>query len=197
MRVIALTGNIASGKSTVAALLRAHGAPVLDLDAMVHALQRPGESVYAAIVAAFGPAILAPDGTLDRPALRERILAEPAARHTLEAITHPAVRAEEEEELATLAAAGTPLAFVEIPLLFESGDPARYDGVLLVDAPAPLRRERLMATRGLSAETADRMMATQLAPEGKRERADWIIDNDGDAADLARAVEQLWQDLAA
>ncbi len=197
MRVIALTGNIASGKSTVARLLRECGAPVLDLDAMVHALQRPGEPVHDAIVAAFGPDILAPDGTLDRPALRALILADPAARLRLEAITHPAVQALAEEELATLAAAGTPLAVVEIPLLFETGDPSRYDGILLVDAPTALRRERLITTRGLTPEIAEKMMATQLAPERKRSRATWVIDNDGDEASLALAVRQFWDSLAA
>jgi dephospho-CoA kinase len=193
MRVLALTGNVAAGKSTVAARLRALGAVLIDADAIVRELQEPGTAVHARIVAHFGPEILAADGTLDRQALRARVLADPAERLALEAIVHPAVEAERRRQVARAAATGTAVVIAEIPLLFEAADPAVYDGVILVDAPEEERRRRLIDDRNLPPGEADRLLAAQWPAAHKRARATWIIDNDADRATLLARTDALWQ----
>ncbi len=190
-RVVGLTGNIASGKSTVTAILRRLGVPVIDADQIVHELQRPGTAVFREIVAAFGPAVLTPDGELDRAALRRMVLADEAVRRRVEAIVHPAVFERRSALVQAAITVGTPLVVVDVPLLYEADDPRHYDAVVLVDAPVALRRERLITLRGLPAEEADRLIALQLPAELKRERADVVIDNDGDIASLTPRVEQL------
>lgn len=195
MRVVALTGNIASGKSTVARVLRDLGATVIDLDAVVHELQRPGEPVYRAIVARFGDRIVAPDGTLDRAALRDLVFHDPAARHDLEAIVHPAVFERQRVLLTEAAKRREPLAIVEIPLLFEAADPMDYDGIILVDAPLSVRRFRLVARRGIKADEADLIMAAQIPSQEKRDQSTWVIDNTGDLAALETATRDVWKQL--
>ena len=190
-RVVGLTGNIASGKSTVTAILRRLGVPVIDADQIVHELQRPGTAVFREIVADFGPAVLTPDGELDRAALRRMVLADEAVRRRVEAIVHPAVFERRSALVQAAITVGTPLVVVDVPLLYEADDPRHYDAVVLVDAPVALRRERLITLRGLPAEEADRLIALQLPAELKRERADVVIDNDGDIASLTPRVEQL------
>ncbi len=193
MRVLALTGNVAAGKSTVAARLRALGAVLVDADAIVRDLQRPGTPVHARIVARFGAGILTSDGTIDRQALRTRILADPAERLALEAIVHPAVEAERRRQVARAAADGAEVVIAEIPLLFEAADPSVYEGVILVDAPEAERRRRLIDERGLPPEQADRLLAAQWPAAHKRARATWIIDNDGDRQTLLDRTDALWQ----
>jgi dephospho-CoA kinase len=193
MRVLALTGNVAAGKSTVAEHLRTLGAVLIDADAIVRELQAPGTPVHARIVAHFGPEILGADGTLDRQALRARVLADPAERLALEAIIHPEVEAERRRQVARAAAAGATLVIAEIPLLFEAADPSVYDGVILVDAPEAERRRRLVEERGLPPDQADRLLAAQWPAAHKRARATWIIDNDGDRATLLDRTDALWQ----
>lgn len=197
MRIIALTGNIAAGKSTVARRLVARGAVLIDADAIVRALQQPGTAVHAAIVARFGADILLADGTLDRPALRSRILADPAARADLEAIIHPEVERERQRLVADAAAHGASVVIADIPLLFEAADPSAYDGVILVDAPAAVRRDRLVRDRGLDPDEAERLIAAQMPSSAKRSRATWVLDNTGDRADLERATDRLWDQLTA
>ncbi len=197
MRVLALTGNIAAGKSTVARRLVERGAVLIDADAIVRALQRPGTPVHEAIVAHFGPGILHADGTIDRPALRAAVLADPNARRALEAIVHPAVERERQRLLADAAAHDAAVVIADIPLLFEAADPAAYDGVILVDAPAAVRRDRLIRERGLDPAEADALIAAQLPSEQKRPRATWILDNDGDLPALERATDRLWNQLTA
>ncbi|HEX5631715.1 MAG TPA: dephospho-CoA kinase, partial [Gemmatimonadales bacterium] len=176
---VALTGNVASGKSTVAALFAAWGATVIDADALVHELQRPGTGVYEAIVRRFGHRIVGPRGLLDRDALRARVLADPDARRDLEAIVHPAVARRREELVADARRRGAPVVVSDIPLLFEALDPAAFDAVVLVDAPAAVRRRRLVEERGLDPAEAERLMAAQLPSAAKRARSTWVIDNDG------------------
>lgn len=197
MRVIALTGNVAAGKSTVAARLEAHGAVLVDADRIVRALQQPGTAVFERIVARFGPAILAADGSLDRAALRARILADPAERHALEAIVHPAVEDERRRLLARAARDGARVVIADIPLLFEAADPAAYDGVILVDAPEAERRRRLIEDRGMDPEEADRLIGAQWPAAAKRARATWILDNDADLASLQARTDALWQLISA
>src|SRR5919201_1662043 len=132
---VALTGNIAAGKSTVAELFRRWGATLIDADQLVRELQAPGSPVLEAIVARFGAAVLRADGTLDRAALRRRVMADPAAREALERIVHPAVHRRREELLREAGRRGDRIVVSEIPLLFEVADSREFDAVVLVDAP--------------------------------------------------------------
>jgi dephospho-CoA kinase len=195
MRVVALTGNIASGKSTVTALLRAHGVPLIDADQLAREAVEPGTPALAAIVQRFGPGILQADGRLDRAALRQIVFADPAARAALEAIVHPAVEQARTSRLDVARARGERLVLCDIPLLFETGLADRFDRIILVDAPEPLRVERLVRDRGLSVGEARVIMASQLPSGPKRECADWVVDNDGDRALLERRVDALWREL--
>lgn len=192
---IGLTGNVAAGKSTVAALFERWGATVIDADTVVRELQAPGSPVLAAMVARFGPGILAADHSLDRAGLRRLILGDPAARRDLESIVHPAVLARRGELLADARARGARVVVSDIPLLFETMDPAEFDAVVLVDAPEALRRRRLIERRGLSAQEADALIAAQ-APSGpKRARSTRVIENDGDAAELEARARAVWDAL--
>ena len=192
---VALTGNIASGKSTVAALLHDWGAVIIDADAIVRRLQRPGTEVFRAIVARFGPSALTPGGVLDRPALRARILADPAEKRALEAIVHPAVEAERQRLLRMAERVSDGIVVSDIPLLFETMDPARFDAVILVDAPEALRLARLAEHRQITGDEAAALMAAQLPAPAKRGRADYIIDNDGTRDALRDRTWAVWRKL--
>lgn len=194
---VGLTGNVASGKSSVAALFQRWGAAVIDADAIVHELQRPGTDVHAAIVRRFGPGVLLPDGALDRAALRDWVLADPGARRDLEAIVHPAVAARREELVDAARERRVPVVVSEIPLLFEALDPAAFDAVVLVEAPEAVRRRRLMEQRGLTPAEADRLIAAQMPSELKRARSRFVIENDGSPDDLERRSRVVWEALAA
>ncbi len=195
MRVVALTGSIAAGKSAVADLFQSWGATIIDADAIVHELQRPGQPVLEAIVTRFGPGVLRGDGELDRAQLRGLILADATARQDLEAIVHPAVERRRRELLDAATARGDRLVIVDIPLLFEVGDPGIYQGVIVVDAPRPERRRRLIADRHLTKVEADHLLDAQLAPEMKRAGATWVIDNDSDRDALEQRARAVWQAL--
>ena len=192
---VALTGNIASGKTAVALLFRDWGATIIDADAIVRRLQRPGTAIFQAIVDRFGAGALRPDGSLDRPALRARILADPSDKRALEAIVHPAVEAERLRRMRLAASKKDGIVVSDIPLLFEAMDPARFDAIVLVDAPEPLRMERLMQRRGLPGGDAARLIAAQLPAEAKRARAHFIIDNDGSRDLLRDRAWQVWRKL--
>lgn len=191
---VALTGNIAAGKSSVAALLEEWGATVIDADAIVRTLQRPGTPVFQAIAARFGPAAIAPDGTLDRSALRARILADPAERKALEAIVHPAVEAERRRLMAG-AASGSGIVISDIPLLFEAMDPSRFDVVVLVDAPEGVRLTRLTEARGLEPAEARALLAAQMPASEKRARAHFVIENDSTQDALRERTWPVWRKL--
>ncbi len=195
MRIIALTGSVAAGKSTVGALFRAWGVALIDADALVRELQQPGEPVFNAIVAAFGRDALDPSGALDRTAMRRRILADPTAKRRLERIVHPAVEQRRRILVDAARARGEQLVIADIPLLFEAADPNAYDGVIVVDAPTSERRRRLMHDRGMSAHDADQLIATQIPAADQRARANWIIDNDGDRATLEARTRAVWDAL--
>lgn len=200
---VALTGNVAAGKSSVAGLFRRWGATVIDADQLVREVEAPGTAEFGAIVARFGAAVVAPDGTLDRARLRGRVFADPVARHDLEAIVHPAVARRRDALVAAARARGDRVVVSDIPLLFESLDPARFDAVVLVDAPDPVRLARLVRERGLAADEAARMMAAQWPAERKRAwrdpagRGALIIDNDADLATLERRTRAVWETLVA
>jgi dephospho-CoA kinase len=194
---VALTGNIASGKSTVAALFRAWGATLIDADRLVRDAQAPGGPVLQAIVERFGHDLVDRDGRLDRQALRQRVMGDPAALADLNRLVHPEVlrrRATLEQEARTR---GDRIVVNDIPLLFEAADPADFDVIVLVDAPVPVRRARLLAQRGLGAEDADRMLAAQAPAGPKRARSTFVIDNDGDSAALEARAREVWAELVA
>jgi dephospho-CoA kinase len=190
---IALTGGIASGKSTVARLFTTLGAVLIDTDVIARDIVAPPSPVLEQIVARFGPDVRQPDGTLDRAALRRIVFADDTARRDLEAMTHPAIRAETERRCAS---AGGPYQLVAIPLLVVSGAAADYERVLLVDASEATQLARLMLRDGITRDTAERMLAAQATRAARRAVADDIIDNDGDLAQLAPQVEALhWRYL--
>ena len=192
---VALTGNIAAGKSSVAALFEEWGAILLDADAIVRELQRPGTPVLEAIVARFGGGILTPAGELDRAALRRRIVADPAARLDLERLVHPAVQAERRRRLAAVDPASETIVLDAIPLLFEAANPAEFDAIVLVDAPAELRIERLIRDRGLSRGEAAALVELQQPAALKRPRADFIIENAGSRDALREHAWRVWRKL--
>src|SRR6059036_4105030 len=192
---VGLTGNIASGKSTVVNLFRRWGATIIDADALAREAQAPGGEVLAAIANRFGTDVLASDGTLDRAALRGKVMGDDAALTALNAIVHPAVQQRRLELQSAAAERGDAIVVNDIPLLFEALDPTQFDAVVLVDAPVPLRRTRLRALRGLSNEEADRMIAAQMPAERKRPRSHFVIDNDGSVAELELAARAVFKEL--
>jgi dephospho-CoA kinase len=195
MLSVALTGNVAAGKTTVCRLFAEWGATIIDADVLVREVQRPGMPVLAAIAERFGPGVLLPDGALDRAALRRIVFADAPARAALNAIVHPAVQRRRAELIAAARAGGDRIVVSDIPLLFEVLDPAAFDAVVLVDAPDPMRRARLMRDRGLLPDEADRLMAAQLPAATKRARSDIVIDNDGTPEQLRERASGAWQRL--
>jgi dephospho-CoA kinase len=192
---VALTGNIAAGKSAVAELFRRWGATVLDADAIVREVQAPGGPVTRTIAERFGDAVVRPDGSLDRAALRRIVMADAGARTALERIVHPAVYARRAELAAEAEARGDRIVVSDIPLLFEAAEPSEFDLIVLVDAPEEVRLARLMERRGLDREEARRMIEAQMPSAEKRAKSDYVIANDGDRAALERAAQMVWRAL--
>jgi dephospho-CoA kinase len=193
MRLIGLTGGIATGKSTVDAMLAAQGAAVIDADELAREVVLPGEPALAEVVQRFGGDMLRPDGTLDRPRLGAVVFADPEARRDLEQITHPRIAVLTQERI-TLALDGTaPLVVVDIPLLFENGRESLFEGVLLVYAPREVRIRRLRERNGLDAHAAAQRLAAQMPVDEKRDRATWVIDNSCDVDATAAAVSRWWE----
>jgi dephospho-CoA kinase len=190
----ALTGNVAAGKSAVTSHFRDWGAAIIDADAIVRELQQPGTAVFQAIVDRFGPEVVSPDGTLNRGALRARILADPAERKALEEIVHPAVQVERARLLEQAKSSGAEVVVSDIPLLFEASDPAGFDAVVLVDAPEPTRHARLLE-RGLPGKDAAALLRVQLPAGPKRAQSDFVIDNDGSREELRDRAWLVWRKL--
>jgi dephospho-CoA kinase len=194
---VALTGNIASGKSTVAALFEQWGATIIDADQIVREVQAPGSPVLRAIASRFGEEYVGPGGDLRRDALRRRIMGDAAALADLNRIVHPEVLRLRAEREAEARARGDQIVVSDIPLLFEAADLSAFDAIVLVDAPEHVRRTRLITERGLSDEEAERMMAWQQPSGPKRSRSTVVIDNVGDLAALKRAASAAWAALIA
>ncbi len=192
---VGLTGGIGAGKSEVARLLAARGAVVVDADALAREAVAPGTPGLAAVVAEFGPEVLAGDGTLDRAGLGRLVFADPARRAALEAIVHPYV-ARRRDEL-TAAAAENAVVVHDVPLLVENSLQGEYDVVVVVDADDEVRIARLAATRDMSpAEVRERMAAQ--ADRGERLAvADVVVANGGSREALSAQVDRLWADLVA
>jgi dephospho-CoA kinase len=186
---VGLTGGIGSGKSTVAGIFGELGALVIDADQLAHELTAPGGAAIGPIREAFGPDYLDSQGALDRPRMRERVFAEPAAKTTLESILHPMIRAETERRAAR---ATSPYVILMIPLLVESGAPrSRCDRVLVVDCPESTQVERVMARSGLAREAVEAIMSAQVSRAERLRHADDVIDNGGPAEALRPQVEKL------
>lgn len=192
VRLIGLTGGIATGKSTAARFFEEAGVPVVDADRLARRVVEPGRPALEDIRRAFGDAILGPDGRLDRAALGALVFRDPAARARLEAIVHPRVAAEAEREVRRLLAE-TPGGIVvyDVPLLYETGAEGRFDLVAVVYVPRAEQLRRLCRRDRLSPQAAGLRLASQLDIEEKARRADAVLDNQGSRDGLRAQVRQL------
>jgi dephospho-CoA kinase len=195
MRKIGLTGGIGAGKSAVSRLLVAHGAVLVDSDLIAREVVAPGTPGLAAVAAEFGPGVLGPDGSLDRPALGAVVFADPERLAALNAIVHPLVRARSAE----LEAAADPDAIVvhDVPLLAENGLAPLYEQVIVVDASDEVRLDRLVRLRAMSEDEARARMAAQATREQRLAVADLVVDNNGSLEELAAQVRTVWERLTA
>jgi dephospho-CoA kinase len=197
LRVFGLTGGIGSGKSSVAALLRERGVPVVDADELARTVVAPGSVGLAQLVTAFGPEILGQDGSLDRKQLGARVFSDADARKRLNAITHPLVKKLSQERFAELERQGVTLAAYDVPLLFEVGLDAALRPVVVVSASAAAQLERVARRDGLDADAVRARISAQLPLADKRKRADFVLDNEGSRAELAAQVDALLPKLRA
>lgn len=197
MVVIGLSGGIASGKSTVARLLEARGAEVIDADRIGHAVLEPAGAARDEVVARFGPGVIAPGGGIDRARLAAVVFADPAARRDLEAISHPKIYDEIRRRLARPRPAGS-VVVVDAPLIVETGgrDALGMDALAVVVSTPQAQVERAVA-RGTPRERVLAVMAAQLPQQAKMAAADYLIDNRGSLEDLEASVATFWQDLEA
>ncbi|HZV49048.1 MAG TPA: dephospho-CoA kinase [Candidatus Dormibacteraeota bacterium] len=197
MKLVGLTGGIGTGKSTVAAMLRAKGVCVVDADEATRAVQVPGSEGLDRIVEAFGPDLLTPSGELDRARLASIVFKDPRARQRLNAIVHPLVRAWMAERVREAAGRGEPVVVLDIPLLYESRGEEGLDAVIVVYAPPELQLRRLVELRGMSEAEARERIAAQMPIDEKRRRARYVIVNTGDLDQLRAEVERVWGQVTA
>ncbi|WP_030262457.1 dephospho-CoA kinase [Streptomyces sp. NRRL B-24484] len=192
---IGLTGGIGAGKSEVSRQLAALGAVIVDSDLIAREVVAPGTDGLRAVVAEFGPEVLQPDGSLDRPALGRLVFGHPERLAALNAIVHPLVRARS----ADLEAAAGPEDVVvhDVPLLAENGLAPLYQQVLVVDVPDEIRLDRLVRLRGMAEDEAKARMAAQATREDRLAVADIVIDNSGSLDDLTARIRQVWEQLTA
>ena len=186
---VGLTGGVASGKSSVAAILRELGVVVVDADALAREVVAPGTPGLAAVVEVFGPSVLAADGSLDRAALGSVVFADPERRAALEAIVHPLVRARA-AELESAAPEGAVVVH-DIPLLVETGQADHFDAVLVVDVPTQVQVERAVRDRGWSEDEARRRISAQASRADRLAAATYVIDNTGTHEDLRHRVAEV------
>ena len=192
---VGLTGGIASGKSTVSAILAELGAVVIDADAIAREVVAQGTPGLEAVVAEFGPGLLTPGGDLDRPAMGALVFADAGARKRLEAIIHPLVHRRSAELEA--AAEADAVVVHDIPLLAEVGRAGSFDAVIVVDAPREMQVERMVGDRGWTREDAESRIAAQASREDRLSIATHVVDNTGSLDDLRRRVEDVYAELAA
>jgi dephospho-CoA kinase len=190
---VGLTGGVASGKSTVAALLRELGAVVVDSDVLAREVVEPGTPGLAAVVEAFGPGVLTADGRLDRPALGAVVFGDEPARRRLEGILHPLIRARA-AELEAAAPAGTVVVH-DIPLLVETGQADRFDAVVVVDVPVETQVARMVRDRGMSREDALARVKAQASREERLAVATHVVENTGTREDLRDRVTEVLEEL--
>ena len=190
---VGLTGGIASGKSTVSAVLRELGAVVIDADQLAREVVQPGTPGLAAVLEAFGPDLLAGDGGLDRPALGKVVFSDERARRRLEGILHPLIRARGAE---IEAAAGPGVVVVhDIPLLVETGQAGSFDAVVVVDVPVETQVSRMVSERGMSEEDVRARIAAQATREERLAAATHVVDNTGTHEDLRERVTEVFEQL--
>ncbi len=189
--ILGLTGGIASGKSTVTAMLRARGITVIDADQIAREVVEPGMSAYEAIVAHFGQEILKPDGQIDRKQLAEIIFANQAERQVLNSIVHPEVRRVMRQQAEQAEEAGEDIVFMDIPLLFESKLQHMVDKTVVVYVPVEKQRQRLMERDELDDRQAEQRLQAQFPIQQKKELADYVIDNEGTREETEAQVDQL------
>lgn len=192
LRIIGLTGGIASGKSTVARFFEERGVVVIDADTLARDAVRPGSDVLERIVALFGSEIILPDGTLDRKRLGRRVFADPELRRRLEAITHPAIRRLAKERISRLAAAGHRVVVYMAPLLIEAGAVDRVDEVWVVTVRPEVQLQRLMARDAIGRAEAERIIASQMPLAEKERHGRIVIDNSGTPEETRRLVAAIW-----
>ena len=197
MLLVGLTGNIGSGKSTVAQLLSERGATIIDADVLARRAVEAGTPGHRAIVERWGTSILGADGGLDRGALRRIVFSEPAELEQLNAMVHPEVERMRAVLVEQARLRGDQLVVCDIPLLFERRMTDDFDRIVLVDAPRPVRLERLVRERGLRETEAMDMIVAQMPAELKRARADHVIDNEGTLGQLDLRVAEVWAALQA
>jgi dephospho-CoA kinase len=195
MRVIGLTGNIGSGKSTVADLLAERGATIIDADVLSREVVTRGAPALDAIAARWGPSVLDADGLLDRAALRKIVFHDRRELDALNEIIHPEIMRLRDAEVEAARAHGDRVVVCVVPLLFERHLADEFDFIVLVDAPRAMRLERIVRDRGLQEGDAVDMIASQMPADLKRARADWVIENTGSLEDLEREVGHLWDKL--
>ena len=193
-KLVGLTGNIGSGKSTIGRMFAARGIPIIDADDLLREAQRPGQPGHADIAATW-PEVIAADGTVDRGRLGKIVFSDPAARRRLEAITHPRIQELSRARSAALAAAGHDLAIYEASLLIESGRDKELDGLIVVTASPAARIARVVARDGLREDEVRARMRAQLPQEDKVRLADHVIDNDGDLAATEAQVDRIVTEL--
>jgi len=197
MLLVGLTGNIGSGKSTVAQLLSERGATIIDADVLARRAVEAGTPGHRAIVERWGTSILGADGGLDRGALRRIVFSEQAELEQLNSIVHPEVERMRAVLVEQARLRGDQLVVCDIPLLFERRMTDDFDRIVLVDAPRPVRLERLVRERSLRETEAMDMIVAQMPAELKRARADHVIDNDGTLGQLDARVADVWAALQA
>ena len=195
MRLIGLTGNIASGKSVVADLLAERGATIIDADLLAREAVMKGSPALDSIVEKWGPEVLDNEGNLDRAALRHKVFADQSDLDALNEIVHPEVRRLRNERVDAARARGDRVAVAVIPLLFERHLTEDFDTIILVDAPRSMRLERIVRDRGIEEAEAMKMIAAQMPADLKRARADYVIENAGSLEDLETEVERVWQNI--
>jgi dephospho-CoA kinase len=196
MLLVGLTGNIGSGKSTVAQMFSERGATIIDSDVLARRAVEVGTAAYGKIVARWGTAVVGPDGHLDRAALRRIVFADHAELEELNQIVHPEVERLRLRLIEQARARDEQIVICDVPLLFERHMTDRFDRIVLVDASRAVRLERLVKDRELRSTEAMDMIAAQMPAELKRARADYIIENDGTFAQLERRVQDAWSSLS-
>lgn len=197
MLLVGLTGNIASGKSTVATALASRGATIIDSDTAARDAVAPGTPALAAIIAHFGAGMLREDGALDRTAMGTLVFRDAEARHALERIVHPAVETIRRAAMADAAAHGASIVICDVPLLFEVRLAWQFARIVLVDAPASVRITRLVRDRRMSMHDAALRVSAQMPASLKRGRSDIVIDNGGARSALDAQIAAAWQRLTA
>ena len=195
MLLVGLTGNIASGKSTVAHLFGGWGATLIDADVLARQAVDVGTPAYHAIIERWGEGVTAPDGPIDRRELRQRVFSDSEQLEALNAIVHPEVQRLRDELVDDARRRGDRIVVCDIPLLFERRLADQFDRIVLVDAPRPVRMDRLVRDRGLETAEAMKMIASQMPAELKRARADYLIDNTGTPQELEARAREVWKAL--